>query len=312
MDEAGANPRRVAFQADEVRLVGHLHLPPPAAIRKPAPAIAVAIPAPSVKEQVGDGYARRLATHGYACLTFDPRNFGESGGEPRQREDAAGKLADLSGAVTFLHQQEAVDPRRIAVLGISTGAGYALKAAAFDPRVGAFVGIAGYYPSPYLTRAAMGPDGFRRALAAAIEAVERRDTGWQLPGVPVIDPDCGHTALPPGPLADEFSDFYLTARGSHPRFANRLTDDSAYLALLSDLAMAADFISPTPALMVHGEHDQPPTDAAAARGVFARIGEPKRLVMLDTKGHTDFYDVDEYVDAAVSVAVRFLDEHLTR
>jgi uncharacterized protein len=33
-------------------------------------------------------------------VTIDPRNFGESGGEPRQREDPAGKLADLRAACT--------------------------------------------------------------------------------------------------------------------------------------------------------------------------------------------------------------------
>jgi uncharacterized protein len=304
---AADNPRRVAFQADGVRLVGHLHLPQSG---QPAPGVVVSIPVPSVKEQVGDGYARRLAAHGLVGLVFDPRNYGESGGQPRQREDGCGKLADLAAAVTFLRQQEEVDPDRIVVLGIGLGAGYALQAAAFDPRIAGFVGVAGHYPSPYQTRATMGAAGFRQALASAIEAIERRDTGWQLPGLPIVGPPGEAAVLPPGPLADQFRQFHLTERGHHPRFENRLTTDSMYGMLLADVAMAADFLSPTPALLVHGDHDLPPADAAAARAVYARIGQPKRLVMLPAKHHTDLYDLDEHVTAAINATVEFLGQHL--
>jgi uncharacterized protein len=301
-------PQRVEFLADGVRLVGHLHAP--VAADRPAAGIVIAIPGPSVKEQVGDRYGRLLSERDFACLAFDPRNYGESDGEPRQREDPFGKLLDLQGAVTFLRHHDGVDPERIAVLGISIGGGYALKAAAFDPRIKAFVGVAGSYPSPYLTRDAMGATAFRTALLDAVEALELRDTAQELPTIPVVDPEGDASVLPPGPLAEEFAQFYLTSRGGHARFRNRLTRDSAYLGLISDTAMAADFLSPTPALIVHGKGDLPPADADAARAIFARLGEPKRLLMLDTRGHIDLYDVEEFIGAAMSATAEFLDEHL--
>lgn len=304
-----SGPVRVEFMADGIRLVGHLHVPD-GGDNRPAAGVVIAIPGPSVKEQVGDRYGRLLSDRGFACLAFDPRNYGESGGEPRQREDTFGKLVDLQGAVTFLRRQDGVDPERIAALGISIGAGYALMAAAFDPRVKAFIGIAGYYPSPYLTRAAMGEAAFRDALAAAIAAVEARDSAREIAYLPVVAQEGATAALAPGRLADEFAEYYLTSRGGHPRFQNRLTRDSAYLGLRSDTAMAADFLSPTPALVIHGENDMPPSGAEAARALFERLGQPKRLLMLPTRGHIDLYDVDEFVGAAVSSAAEFLDENL--
>jgi hypothetical protein len=294
--------------ADGLRLVGHLHMPERAA-SQPAVGIVIAIPGPSVKEQVGDVYGRLLSERGAACLAFDPRNYGESDGEPRQREDPYGKLADLRGAVTFLRRQAGVDRQRIAALGISIGAGYALKAAAFDPRIKAFVGIAGYYPSPYLTREEIGATAFREALAGSVAATEAWDLEQQVPYIPVVDPE-GGDALLAGRLADEFHEFYLTRRGEHPRFQNRLTRDSTYMTLISDTTVAADFLSPTPALIIHGTNDMPPGGPDAARAIFDRLGEPKKLLLLDTRGHIDLYDLDEYVETAVSATTKFLEEHL--
>ena len=56
------------------------------------PGIVLTGPFTGVKEQVVSVYARRLADAGLATLVFDHRNFGASGGEPRQHEDSAGKL----------------------------------------------------------------------------------------------------------------------------------------------------------------------------------------------------------------------------
>ena len=68
----------------------------------------------------------RIAAAGYVTLAFDHRNFGASEGTPRQHEDAAGKLRDLTHAVTFLAAQPEVDADRIGCCGICLGGGYAL------------------------------------------------------------------------------------------------------------------------------------------------------------------------------------------
>ena len=53
----------------------------------------------------------RLRDQGYAVLAFDPRNWGSSGGEPRQHTNLYEQSDDVSDAVTFVcSQQPAIDP----------------------------------------------------------------------------------------------------------------------------------------------------------------------------------------------------------
>lgn len=47
-----------------------------------------------MKEQVGYAYAARLPDKGFAVLAIDHRNFGESGGEPRQFENPKLKVQE--------------------------------------------------------------------------------------------------------------------------------------------------------------------------------------------------------------------------
>jgi uncharacterized protein len=78
-----------------------------------------------------------LARHGFGVLLYDARGNGESAG----RHDAMGWTwePDVEAAVTWLSHRRDVDPRRIAALGISTGAEAVLQAAAHDPRIAAVV-----------------------------------------------------------------------------------------------------------------------------------------------------------------------------
>src|SRR5690349_18466383 len=133
----------IAFVTDDITLSGHLHGAVPGGRR---PAVAVTGPFTGVKEQVAGLYARRLAERGYVTLAFDHRGWGASGGR-RGHEDVQGKLADLRAAVGALAAHPAVDPGRIGLLGVCLGGGYALRAAAQDPRVRAVAGVAGGYNS---------------------------------------------------------------------------------------------------------------------------------------------------------------------
>jgi uncharacterized protein len=300
-------PQRVEFPANEITLVGHLHLASGAG-RERLGALVITGPTPAVKEQAADRYAERLAEAGYIALTFDHRNFGESGGDPRQREDSAGKLVDIRAAVSFLAAQPSVNPDRIGIVGVCIGGGYALRAAAFDPRIKAFVGIAGFYPSPYSTRDAMGAETYRKALLDALTVIQGQDQGGPIEYFPHVALE-GEFAAPPGEAGEEAYEFYGTQRGHHPNYRNQYTRDTTYAALTLDFAMGADFLSPTPALIVHGEIDAgcPPS---LAQNIYERLGEPKRIVWLPTTKHVDFYDNDAYITSSVMETVRFLEEYL--
>src|SRR5215470_17999226 len=163
---------RVEFRSDGLTLVGDLRAQP----GERRPGLVFTGPFTGTRDQVTGTYAAALAEAGYATLAFDHRSFGESGGLPRRDEDPQGKLRDLAAAVSFLRRHQRVDPDAIGAVGICLGGGYALKFAAFDPRVKAFAGIAGAYNTPYGMRSGMGGDGYRQALASLTTTADRFST----------------------------------------------------------------------------------------------------------------------------------------
>jgi uncharacterized protein len=291
---------RVEFRCDGLTLVGDLRMP----TGDQLPGLVFTGPFTGTRDQVTGTYATALAEAGFATLSFDHRNFGESGGQPRRDEDPQGKLRDLRAAVSLLRAHPAVDADAIAAVGICLGGGYALKFAAFDPRVKAFAGIAGAYNAPQAMRTGMGPDGYRSALAALTFALEQQDRGGAVNYLPAVAAH-GEAAMP----GDEPYSYYGTARGASATWQNSVTRASILQLITMDNMVGADFLAPKPGLIVHGLTDAY-CSPDGAREAYDRIGGPKRIVWLDATLHVDLYDNDRYVKQAVEAAASFLHEHL--
>lgn len=274
---------RVTFEAEGLCLVGLLHLPSGPG---PWPAVALTGPLSGVKEQVVGTYAARLAELGVACLAFDHRGFGESEGR-RQHEDAAGKLADLRAAVGYLGAHPAVDAARLGLLGVCLGGGYAVRAAAFDPRVRAVAGVAGAYNDPVAFSAAMGASAYRAALAGFLTAGPDER-------LPAVSPDGGRAAMG----GREPWEYYGTERSASPHWVNELTVASLYELMTLDTASPAQLLEQTPLLVVHGTTDDY-CSPAAAQMVHDRSPGPKALEWIETTNHIE-PDDDEAVDEAVA------------
>jgi uncharacterized protein len=84
-----------------------------------------------------DRFARRFHAAGFSVLAFDYRNFGASGGTPRQVARVRDQLADWAAALGFAARLPEVDPERIGIWSFSAPGGYVLRLAAGDPRVAA-------------------------------------------------------------------------------------------------------------------------------------------------------------------------------
>ncbi|GAA4058106.1 alpha/beta hydrolase [Nonomuraea soli] len=287
---------RIEFASDGVTLVGDLRVP---SGDGPFPALVFTGPFTGVRDQVTGLYAERLTAEGYVTLAFDHRNWGESGGQPRNHEDVQGKLHDLRAAVSSLRARPDVDGSRIGAVGICLGGGYALKFAAFDPRVRTFVGIAGAYNNPYGMRAGMD---YQSALASFTEVLERQDQGGQVEYLPAVAQE-GEAAMP----GDEPYAYYGST--ASPAWENRVTRASIRELVTMDNMMGADFLSPKPALIVHGVIDRF-CSPEGAEEAFKRLDEPKKLVWLDARKHIDLYDGEPYVTQAVEATAAFLREHL--
>ena len=285
---------RVCFETDGLPLVGELHLPDGG---EPAAGVALTGPFTGVKEQVVGTYARRLAEAGFAALAFDHRGFGESGGR-RQHEDAAGKLADLRAAVGFLGGHPAVDAGRVGLLGVCLGGGYAVRAAAFDPRVRAVAGVAGAYNSPAAFAASMGAEAYRSALAGFLAApADAR--------MPAVAPDGGPAAMG----GQEPWDYYGTERSASPHWVNEVTVASLYELMTLDTLSAADLLQLTPLLVIHGTHDDY-CRPEGARAVHDRASGPKSIEWIETTNHIELYDSPAHVDRAVDSLVAFYGREL--
>ncbi|MEV0378834.1 alpha/beta hydrolase [Nonomuraea sp. NPDC050643] len=289
---------RVEFVVDGLTLAGDLRVPSGVG---PWPGLVFTGPFTGVRDQVTGLYAARLAERGYVTLAFDHRNWGESDGLPRRHEDPQGKLHDLRAAVSFLRSRPEVEPSRIGAVGVCLGGGYALRFAAFDPRVRAFAGIAGAYNNPYAMRSAMD---YQAALGSFAEVLERQDLGGPVEYLPAVAAS-GEAAMP----GDEPLTYYGSERGASPHWSNEVTRASVRELITMDNMMGADFLSPKPALIVHGVVDRfcPPEGAEEA---FKRLDQPKRIVWVDAKQHIDLYDREPYVTQAVDATADFLGEHL--
>lgn len=278
---------------DDLALAGVLRRPESDA---PDHGVGIVLTGPftGVKEQVVAVYAEGLAARGYTTLAFDHRNFGASEGTPRQQEDSGGKLNDLAAAVTHLAGLDGVD--RIGCVGICLGAGYALKATAFDPRIEALVTVAGAYNSPQAMRAGFGEAAYTAKLRELATA-----------GAEII-PAVAESGAAGMPGAEPFA-YYGTERGSVPGWRNEVTLESIRQLLIFDAMMAADFVSPTPVRIVHGTQDDY-CGPDAAHQVFDRLNEPRDLVWIETTNHIDLYDVAKYVDPALDACADWFDRHL--
>jgi uncharacterized protein len=129
---------RVSFNSGGVELVGYLYHAAAGNADGDAPCVVMGHGFSGTQDRLFVG-AERFAGAGFAVLTFDYRNFGESGGQPRQLVSIKGQLEDWRAAIRFARTLEGVDPERIALWGSSLGGGHVVCVAAEDPRIAAVV-----------------------------------------------------------------------------------------------------------------------------------------------------------------------------
>jgi uncharacterized protein len=284
----------VSFLVDGVRVVGNLHLPDG---ETNVPAVVVAGPMTSVKEQVTGVYARALACRGIAALCIDHRGFGESGGTPRQFEDWRRKVRDLSEAITQLSVvNQRIDRNRLGAAGICLGCGYVAALAKSDTRVKSLGLIAGYYRDPEAIRAS-DPTGFDARVAQGVAARELYETTGEVVTIPAAALH-GDAAMQ---TQDTFD--YYTRRAAVPNYTNAFAVMSREVFLPFDVQRIASSLT-MPVAMVHSEAALSP---AWAQKFHDQLSGRKTLQFVESRGQTDFYDDPDLVDKSADLVA----EHFT-
>ena len=298
--------RNVSFTSQGVQCVGWLYLPDDLAAGEKAPAVVMANAITATKEMVLPAYAEQFAAAGFIALAFDFRFLGESGGEPRGQLFASEQIEDLRNAISWLSLQPEVDANRIGAWGASFGGAHVLYLAAFDKRIKAAVSA---IPSMrtidtmvhFIGRQGLGQiQGF-----LGWDRTNRYQTGAVTYMKTVSDGT--ENAMLPNPEANEF--YNRQARTIAPNWNSQVTVESLEKLLEYDPAYAIEFISPTPLLMIVGEHDmsQPANLSLAA---YARAGEPKKIVMM-ASGHTEMLEKPELVEQSAAEAIAWFKQYLS-
>ncbi|KGQ41042.1 membrane protein [Gallibacterium anatis] len=276
-----------------ITLVGDLYIPKNA--KGKLPAIAVSGPFGAVKEQVSGLYAQTLAERGFITLAFDPSYTGESSGLPRNQASPEINTEDFIAAVDFLNAQENVQTDHVGILGICGFGGMALNAAAVDTHIKAVATSTMYDMSRVLSK------GYNDSMTAAERLKIKQDisdarqdlakSGYAgtLPRgnitVDQITPDT------PEFIAN-YSRFYTTKRGFHPRSVNSdpkgwWTNTSLQAFMNMPLLSYANEIT-APTLIAVGENAH---SRYFSEDAFKAVGaKDKQLLIIPNATHTDLYD----------------------
>lgn len=255
------------------------------------PAIAVSGPFGAVKEQSSGLYAQQLAERGFLTIAFDPSFTGESGGMPRRVASPDINTEDFCAAIDFLMNEPNVDPEAVGILGICGFGGFAINAAANDPRIKATVASTmydidrctanGYFDA---NDNAESRDRMRAAMAAQ-RTEDYRNGSYKRAGG-VVDP------LPddaPQFVKDYYA-YYKTPRGYHKRSCN--SNDgwnvtSSFPFINFSLLDRAGEIK-TPVMVLHGDKAH---SFYMGKTAYSKLeGNNKELLVVHGANHTDLYD----------------------
>ena len=263
-------------------------------------AIVVSGPFGAVKEQASGLYAQRLAQDGFLTMAFDPSFTGESSGFPRHVASPDICTEDFCAAVDFLSLLPEVDAKRIGILGICGFGGFALNAAAADPRIRATVASTMYDMSRVNTYGYFDQmdDAARKKAKLALAEQRTRDAAA---GTYAPAPTLPVTLKGDEPqFVREYWEHYRTPRGFHPRSIN---SNGAWNMTSAVSFMNAPLLTyigdiDAPVLIVHGEKAH---SRYFGEDAFKHLkGDNKELYIVPGANHTDLYDTDKIPFAKIT------------
>ena len=266
------------FYSEGIKLAGDLFLPADLKPGERRAGIVLCHGYTGVRSIYLPDNARVLAEAGYVVLTFDYKGWGDSEG-PKTRLAPYSRVADVQAALTFLSAQPEIDPARLGIYGTSYGGATVVWVAAIDPRVKCVVAVVGIGNGARWMRSVRRPDEYHDLLARAAEDRIKR----ALTGVSALA-DRNEVLLPDRQSAE----LGAAARRNNPGAVTEVP-----LEFIDDThgfnpEWVVDRIAPRPVLFITTDDDRlvPPEESEA---LYARAGEPKKLVVLKGFGHYEVY-----------------------
>jgi fermentation-respiration switch protein FrsA (DUF1100 family) len=274
--EAMSKP--VTFYSEGIELAGDLFLPADVKQGGRRAGIVLCHGYTGVRSIYLPDNARVLAEAGYVVMSFDYKGWGDSGG-PKSRLAPYSRVADVQAALTFLGAQPEVDAARLGIYGTSYGGATVVFVAAVDPRVKCVVSVVGVGNGARWMRSVRRPDEYHDLLTRAAADRDKR----VLTGVSALA-DRNEILLPDRQSAE----LGAAARRDNPAAVTLLPLEFVDDTLGFNPEWIVDRIAPRPVLFITTDDDRlvPPQESEA---MFARAGEPKKLVILKGFGHYEIY-----------------------
>jgi uncharacterized protein len=290
--------RAVTFYSEGVKLTGDLYLPDGLRPEERRAGIVLCHGYTGVKDLYLPNNARVLNDAGYVVLAFDYKGWGASEG-PRSRLAPYGRVADVQAALTYLGLQSHVDPHRLGIYGTSYGGATVVWVAAIDPRVKCVVSVVGIGNGRRWMRSVRRPDEWHDLLDRAKADREKR----------ILD---GHSAMADRSLMllpdRQSAELAAAARRANPAAVNELPLEFIDDTLGFHPEWVVDKIAPRPILFITTDDDRlvPPEESEA---LFAKAGQPKKLVVLRGFGHYEIY-AEPAFGQVMSETLAWLGTHL--
>ncbi len=284
----------VTFYSEGTKLVGDLYYPEDIGAGERRAGVVLCHGYTGVKDLYLPDNARVLNEAGYVVLTFDYKGWGDSEG-PRTRLAPYSRVIDVQAALTFLGLQSEVDEDRLGIYGTSYGGATVVWAGAVDSRVKCIVSVVGIGHGGRWMRSVRRPDEWvallersaadraNRVLTGESEFVERSE---------VLLPD------------RQSAELAAAARRDIPSALNTLPLEYVDETLGFHPEWVVDKIAPRPILFITTDDDRlvPPEESEA---LFAKAGEPKRLVLLKGYGHYEVYSEPAFSEVMAETVAWF-------
>ena len=270
--------RAINFYSEGVRLVGDVYYPQDMQPGEKRAGIVLCHGYTGVKDLYLPDNARVLTDAGYIVMTFDYKGWGDSEGA-RSRLAPYSRVADVQAALSFLSTLPEVHPDRLGIYGTSYGGATVVWVGAIDLRVQCIVSVVGIGHGGRWMRSVRRPDEWfdllersredrtKRVLSGQSEFVERSE---------ILLPD------------RQSAELAAAARRLNPAAVNAIPLEYIDDTLGFHPEWVVDKIAPRPVLFITTDNDRlvPPEESSH---LYARAGEPKKLVVLQGHGHYEVY-----------------------
>jgi pimeloyl-ACP methyl ester carboxylesterase len=264
------------FPSEGARLRGRLYRPEH---RRPAPVVIMAHGTSATISMVTDRYAEVFRDAGLAVLLYDHRNFGDSGGEPRQEINPWVQARGYRDAMTYVRSLEGIDHGRIALWGDSYSAAEVLIVGAVDDRVAAVVA---QVPSFGRDLPPADPDGslFAELRRTLLEGDVQGGPGETEGPMPVVSPDQLRT--PSLLLPIQAFRWFIEYGGRHGTgWQNVATRVVPKTGVPFHAGVAAPHLRRPVLMLIAPQDEMPQSNPDVSRAVFEAVPGPKQVIEIE-------------------------------